>query len=117
MPSILDGQVMIWSAAEQQFYPGSVGSISGGLTDPGTNGFVVRTGSSGATVARSLTQPAAGLTIANNDGVSANPVFALANDLSALEALSGTGFAKRTGTDAWTLVTNTYLDGSGTVGT
>lgn len=42
-----------------------------------------------------LTAPAAGLTI------STALVFAFANDLSALEALSSTGFAVRTGTDTW----------------
>lgn len=47
--------------------------------------------------------PAAGLTIANPGGVAGDPTFALANDLAALEALSGTGYARRTGVDAWTL--------------
>lgn len=52
---------------------------------------------------RTLTAPAAGLSITNPDGVSGNPTFALANDLDALEALSTTGYAKRTGTDTWSL--------------
>lgn len=52
---------------------------------------------------RTLTAPAAGLAITNPAGVAGNPTFALANDLSAIEALSGTGYAKRTGTDAWAL--------------
>lgn len=50
---------------------------------------------------RSLAAPLAGLTISNNDGVSGNPTFALANDLSALEGLGSTGFAVRTTTDVW----------------
>jgi hypothetical protein len=50
---------------------------------------------------RSLTAPAAGLTINNPAGVAGNPTFALANDLAALEALAGTGIAVRTGADTW----------------
>jgi hypothetical protein len=49
-----------------------------------------------------LVQPTSGLTITggpiNNSGTI---TFALANDLAALEGLSGTGFAVRTGTDTW----------------
>lgn len=33
-------------------------------------------------------------------------------DLTAIAALSGTGFAKRTGTNTWTLDTSTYLTGN-----
>ncbi|GEM_PF-1708136 len=51
---------------------------------------------------RSLTQPAAGLTLTNSDGVAGNPTFALANDLAALEGLTSTGIAVRTATDTWT---------------
>jgi hypothetical protein len=50
--------------------------------DPGSNGVVVRT-ALGATVARTLTGPAAGITVTAGDGVSANPTLALANDGSA----------------------------------
>lgn len=79
---------------------------TGGLDDPGADGIVVRY-NVGVTGAVELTQPAAGLTITPANGVSgsapANPVFALANDLAALEGLSGTGFAKRTGTDTWSV--------------
>jgi hypothetical protein len=69
-----NGEVMIWNTAAQEFLPGSVGSISGGLTAPGANGLVVHTGG-GATAARSLAQPGAGFTISNNNGVSGNPTF------------------------------------------
>lgn len=73
---------------------------TGGLADPGSNGVVVRTALD-TTTARSLTQPAAGITITNSDGVSGNPTFALADDLSAVEGLSGTGMAARTGASSW----------------
>jgi hypothetical protein len=65
-----------------------------------TNGFFVRTAAN-TVAARSLAAPAAGFTITNPDAVSGNPTFALANDLAALEALSATGFAVRTGADTW----------------
>src|SRR5262245_28920044 len=50
---------------------------------------------------RSLTAPAAGLAITNPAGVAGNPTFALTNDLAALEGLSSTGIAVRTGADTW----------------
>ena len=54
---------------------------------------------------RTLTAPAAGLTIANPAGTAGNPAFALANDLAALEALSGTNnIYYRSGADAWSAV-------------
>ena len=43
-----------------------------------------------------------GITLTNGDGIAGNPVFALANDLLAVENLSGTGIPVRTGTDTWT---------------
>ncbi len=50
---------------------------------------------------RTLTMPAEGLSVTNGNGVAGNPTLALANDLAALEGLSGTGIAVRTGTDTW----------------
>jgi len=54
---------------------------------------------------RTLTAPAAGFTITNPAGTAGNPTFVLANDLSAVEGLSSTGIARRTGTDAWSVGT------------
>lgn len=65
-----------------------------------TAGWVTRT-AAGAYAMRSLVAPAAGITITNPGGDGGNPTFALANDLSALEALNGTGFAVRTANDTW----------------
>lgn len=56
---------------------------------------------------RSLTAPAAGLTITNPAGIAGNPTFALANDLAALEGLTAQGIAARTGSDTWTVRTLT----------
>lgn len=69
-----------------------------------TTGLAVRTGA-GTWATRSLTQPAAGLTISNSDGVSGSPTFALANDLLALEALASTGIARRTAASTWSVGT------------
>lgn len=65
-----------------------------------SNGIVVRTGVDDITT-RTLTAPAAGLTIGNASGASGNPTFALANDMLALEGLGSTGIAVRSATDTW----------------
>jgi len=64
------------------------------------NGLIARTGT-GTMAVRAITQPAAGLTVTNGDGVSGNPTLALANDLAAVEGISGTGFVRRTASDTW----------------
>lgn len=66
-----------------------------------TNGLVART-SDGIWTTRSVVAPAAGITIANGDGVSGAPTLSLADDLSAVEGLASNGMAVRTGTSAWT---------------
>ncbi|NJO61062.1 MAG: hypothetical protein HC836_23210 [Richelia sp. RM2_1_2] len=50
-----------------------------------TSGFAARTGTDTWAI-RSLTAPAAGLTITNPAGTAGNPTFALANDLAALRS-------------------------------
>jgi hypothetical protein len=64
------------------------------------NGIIVQTAAD-TWAARSLVAPAAGVTITNPDGVAGAPSFALADDLAALEGLTGTGYAVRTGTSTW----------------
>ncbi len=74
-------------------------------------GLVARTAA--ATYAeRTLTGPAAGISVSNGDGVSGNPTLALANDLSALEGLASTGIAVRTASDTWAQRTITAADGA-----
>lgn len=65
-----------------------------------STGFVVRTAAATYDL-RSLTAPSEGLTITNPAGIAGNAIFALANDLSALEALGSTGIACRTAADTW----------------
>lgn len=72
-----------------------------GLAGLAAIGIIART-ATGAYSARTLTAPAAGITFSNAAGTAGNPTLALANDLAALEGLSATGFAVRTGSDAWT---------------
>ncbi|NDF11895.1 MAG: DUF2793 domain-containing protein [Proteobacteria bacterium] len=65
-----------------------------------STGLIART-ATGTAAVRTITAPAAGITITNGDGVSGNPTLALANDLSALEALASTGIAVRSASNTW----------------
>jgi hypothetical protein len=68
-------------------------------------GLAARTGTD-AWAVRTLTGPAAGITVSNGSGAAGNPTLALANDLAALEALSGTStIYYRSGADTWSAVT------------
>ncbi len=65
-----------------------------------TTGIVAKTALN--TIAgRTLTGPAAGISVADGDGVAGDPTLSLANDLAALEALAGTGLAVRSAADTW----------------
>lgn len=59
-------------------------------------GLLAHTGS-GTWAERTLTAPAAGITVTNGNGVSGNPTLVLANDLAAYEGLAATGMVSRTG--------------------
>ena len=70
-----------------------------------STGFAARTALN-TWAQRSLAAPATGFTITNPAGVAGDPTFVLANDLAALEALSGTNtIYYRSGVDTWTAVT------------
>ena len=69
-----------------------------------TDGLWAHTGA-GTGAARTLTAPAAGITVTNPAGIAGDPTLVLANDLLALEGLASTGIARRTGSDAWSVGT------------
>lgn len=79
-----------------QAYSAQLGALAA-LAGTGT---LVRTGAN-TFAFRTLSGPAAGITVTNGDGVAGNPTLALANDLAALEGLAGTGIAVRTAADTW----------------
>lgn len=102
-----------------QAYDADLSAIAG----LSSTGLIARTGA-GTASTRTLTGPAAGITVSNGDGVSGNPTLALANDLGAIEALNQNGILVRTGTDTWTARSingdGTYInvtDGNGISGT
>lgn len=75
--------------------------IYNGLDVVAAPGLLALTDTSGSISARTIQQPASGITVANGGGVAGNPILALANDLAALEGLGSTGFATRTAADTW----------------
>ena len=87
---------------------GGAGSITFALADDlaaveglATTGITARTAANTWTT-RTITGPAAGISIADGDGVAGNPTLSLADDLAALEALATTGLAARTAASTWT---------------
>lgn len=86
---------------------GGAGSITFALADDlaalealASTGLMARTAAD-TYATRTITQPAAGITVSNGDGVAGNPTLALADDLAALEGLSGTGVLARTAADTY----------------
>lgn len=65
-----------------------------------TDGLWAHTGA-GTGAARTLTAPAAGITITNPAGIAGNPTLVLANDLAALEGMSSTGLVARTASETY----------------
>lgn len=66
-----------------------------------TPGLLVQTGADAFTK-RTLVGPAAGVVVTNGSGASGNPTLSLSADLEALEGLTTSGMAVRTGTSTWT---------------
>lgn len=114
LPAASDDSTKIASTAFVQdavaLYSQPVDTDLTALAGLSTTGLIARTGS-GTASARTITAPAAGITISNGDGVSGNPTLALANDLAAYEGLSSTGIVTRTGDG--TATTRTITAGTG----
>ena len=67
----------------------------------GTKSGVAVRNSSGNWVLRTMIINSSGLQIANGNGVSGNPAFALADDVLAIESLNANGLLTRIGTNNW----------------
>ena len=67
----------------------------------GSTGFAVRTAAD-TWAQRSVAVSGDGVSISNGDGVSGNPTVSAADDLAAVEGITGTGLAARTASDTWT---------------
>lgn len=100
LKKLVAGSNVTFTETPTQLTIAASGGGGGGLGDPGSNGIVVRTALN-TTTARSLTAPAAGITITNPDGVAGNPTFALADDLAGLEGMAGTGLVARTAANTY----------------
>lgn len=89
----------VWNGTDIAVADGGTGvsTITGLVSGNGTSAFVGRT----------ITAPAAGITIANGSGAAGNPTLSLADDLNALEGLSTNGLVTRTATSTMTTRTVT----------
>jgi hypothetical protein len=108
-PPVATGNI-IYASSNTAWSVGAPGATTGvqpydaglaALAAKATTGLLVQTAADTYT-SRTLTAPAAGITITNPDGVAGNPTFALANDLAAVEGLSTNGLTVRTAADTWT---------------
>lgn len=77
----------------------NIGQTINSVTTSGT-GLIAQTAAS-TWATRTLTAPAAGITVSNGDGVAGNPTLALANDLAALEGMASTGLVARTASETY----------------
>jgi hypothetical protein len=76
-------------------------NLADGLSITGTNLTVTATGT-GTVTSVNISPPAAGITVSGGPITSSGSItLALANDLAAVEGLSGTGIVRRTAADTW----------------
>lgn len=99
-----------WSSVLPIANGGTGKTTAGGATLDAISGFgltgiLARTATAVYNVL-TIMPPAAGITVTNGDGTTGNPTLGLANDLAALEALSGTNtIYYRSAADTWSAVT------------
>lgn len=114
-PTVLSDWTELQMGGDVLSVNGQTGTVSLGAADVGaqasdadlsalaalaTTGLIARTGA-GTAETRTLTAPASGISVSNGDGAAGNPTLALANDLAALEAMSGTGIVARTASETY----------------
>jgi len=112
LPTATQGQILRYNGSTDEWEAYSGTTDGHVLTWDTTNGWQSEAGGSGTVTSVAATAPAAGFTISGSPITGSGTfVFALANDLAAVEGLSGTGIAVRTASDTWT--TRTVAAGTG----
>lgn len=103
------------NAALNAFLPSQGGNAGKVLSTNGTDTSWIAAGSVGTVTSVTIGVPAAGITQSGSPITTSGTItLALANDLAALEGLSGTGIAKRTGVDTWALQSTVAVGDGGT---
>lgn len=103
------------NAALNAFLPSQGGNSGKVLSTDGSNTSWISAGSAGTVTSVSITAPAAGITQSGSPVTTSGAItLALADDLAALEGLSGTGIAKRTGVSTWALQSTVGTTDGGT---
>jgi len=126
--ALADGHLDITYVAPTKPVEGDIRYADGTLWNPGSGkglyqyrsgvwALIGGTGGTGTVTSVGNVQPAAGFTITGTNPIVAAGTwtFTLANDLAGLEGLSGTGLARRTGVDAWSLDNKAYITGNQTI--
>jgi hypothetical protein len=111
--SYIDGTPTISAIVPSAWVRGLFSQGTGISYDSSTG--VISSTVNGTVTSINITQPAAGITASGGPVTASGSItLTLANDLAALEALSGTGIARRTGSDTWTVGTIVSLAEGGT---
>lgn len=106
-PLTTKGDIYTYDTADVRLPVGTNGQVLSADSTTAT-GLQWITPNAGTVTSVAATAPAAGFTISGGPITSAGTfTFTLANDLAAVEGLSGTGIAVRTATDTWTARTVT----------
>jgi len=101
-------QLNVFSSSLKGLAPASGGGTSNFLRADGT--WAAPPGGGGGVTSVNITAPAAGITASGGPITASGSItLALANDLAAVEGLSGTGIIRRTGTDTWSAGTAVNL--------
>ena len=115
-----DGNLALSDGGAQSYYRISLTGAAASLNTAG-NGVLVKSGTS--ILNRTLSTSGSGLSVANGDGISGNPIFSLTGNVQSLANASGTGMLVLAGPSALTFrsIIGTaseidVLDGDGVLG-